>query len=88
MENFHISLQIRAIARLIYSKKNLTPENHITKYLTLRSIYNSSQNLHIVGDRYKKELRLFQPKQWVNSLESILPSLMNFSLYRAKERSF
>jgi mRNA interferase RelE/StbE len=27
---------IRAIARLIYSKKSLTRENHITKYLTLK----------------------------------------------------
>ena len=35
-ESFHITLQIRAIARLIYLKKSLTPENHITKYLTLR----------------------------------------------------
>ena len=49
------------------------------------------QELQTIRDNLlqnKKELPLFQPKQWVNSLESILPSLMNFSLYRAKERSF
>ena len=49
------------------------------------------QELQTIRDNLlqnKKELPLFQPKQWVNSLESILQSLMNFSLYQAKERSF
>jgi predicted O-linked N-acetylglucosamine transferase (SPINDLY family) len=49
------------------------------------------QELQVIRDNLlqnKKELPLFQPKQWVKSLESVLPSLMNFSLYRAKERSF
>jgi predicted O-linked N-acetylglucosamine transferase (SPINDLY family) len=49
------------------------------------------QELQTIRDNLlqnKKELPLFQPKQWVKSLESVLQSLMNFSLYRAKERSF
>jgi predicted O-linked N-acetylglucosamine transferase (SPINDLY family) len=58
-----------------------------------KAIYwgNHPQELQVIRDNLlqkKKELPLFQPKQWVNSLESVLQSLMNFSLYRAKERSF
>lgn len=61
-----------------YEEQAIYWGTHPQELQTIRD--NLSQN--------KEELPLFQPKQWVNSLESILQSLMNFSLYRAKERSF